>query len=332
MRLAFLGSPSAAVVCLDALAEAGHEIVAVVTQADKRRGRRGELSATAVKTRAVDLGLPVYHSLEPVTEVPLDLGVVVAYGRIIPGEVLRRVKMLNVHFSLLPRWRGAAPVERAIMAGDEVTGVSIMELDEGLDTGPVLATRTIGIGACETVGELTASLAIAGAELIVEVLAGGAGDLPVARAQAGEATYAAKLESGELEIDWSRDCVSIARLVRLERAWTAFRGRRLLIRQAGEQPDSASPEGGRANGTSFDRLSSSGDSGEPATGEGRAEGARPASPALPGSIEVFQDGVTVQTGSGRLKIVQVQGEGRDTMAAVDWARGARIVPGERLGA
>ncbi|MSZ87756.1 MAG: hypothetical protein F2585_00275, partial [Actinobacteria bacterium] len=136
-RLAFMGTPDVAVPVLRALVSAGFEIALVVTRPDRRRGRGGELSPSPVKAAATELGLPVTDDLEAVLDAGVDLAVVVAYGRIIPMRILEQVPMVNLHFSLLPRWRGAAPVERALLAGDAVTGVCLMEVAEGLDTGAI---------------------------------------------------------------------------------------------------------------------------------------------------------------------------------------------------
>ncbi|MFM7068969.1 MAG: methionyl-tRNA formyltransferase, partial [Actinomycetes bacterium] len=142
MRLAFLGSPEAAVPALDALVAAGHDVELVVSMPDRRRGRGGATSATPVKLAAERLGLRVTDQLEEIARAEVELGVVVAYGRIIPSEMLERTPMVNLHFSLLPRWRGAAPVERAILAGDATTGVCVMAVEPGLDTGGVYASAT----------------------------------------------------------------------------------------------------------------------------------------------------------------------------------------------
>ena len=144
---------------LRALCDAGHDVAIVVTGADKRRGRNQAPTASPVKVAARSLGLPVTHHVADAVEVGADLGVVVAFGRIIKPEVLARLAMVNVHFSLLPRWRGAAPVERAILAGDPVTGVCLMEVEEGLDTGGVYRRLEVAIGPHETAAELTSRLA-----------------------------------------------------------------------------------------------------------------------------------------------------------------------------
>ena len=182
-----------------------------------------------MKAAATDLGLAVSHRVADVVEANVELGVVVAFGRLIKPNVLEKVPMINVHFSLLPRWRGAAPVERAILAGDDVTGVGIMQLEEGLDTGPVYVEETVDIRPDETADELRTRLVDVGTRLLVDVLAQ---PLPAPRAQDGEPTYAAKIDPAELEIDWTKDAADIARLVRIGRAWTTFRGKRLQVVRA----------------------------------------------------------------------------------------------------
>lgn len=225
-RLAYLGTPDAAVPPLRALVEAGFEVPIVVSQGDKKRGRGGALVASPVKVAATALGIPVTSRVADVVDAGVDLGVVVAFGRLIKPDVLARVPMLNVHFSLLPRWRGAAPVERAILAGDTETGVGIMQLEEGLDTGPLYVTARVAIGPDETADELRARLVDVGTSLLVDTLSN---PMPEPVPQSGEPTYAAKIEPEELRIDWTKPAEEIHRLVRLGRAWTTFRDDRLRV-------------------------------------------------------------------------------------------------------
>ena len=227
MRLAYLGTPAMAVPPLRALVDAGHDVALVVSRPDKRRGRGGALAPSPVKAAAVELGLPVTAAVDDVLDLGADLGVVVAYGRLIKPHVLAVLPMVNLHFSLLPRWRGAAPVERAVLAGDTVTGVCVMALEEGLDTGPVYARAERPVGDDETADELRAALATTGTRMLVDLLAGG--PLPDPVPQEGEPTYAAKIEPDELRLDWARPAVELHRVVRLGHAWTTFRGRRLRI-------------------------------------------------------------------------------------------------------
>ena len=204
-------------------------MVMVVSQPDRKRGRGGALVPSPVKAAASELGLPVTERVDDLLSVGAELGVVVAYGRLIRPHVLAALPMVNIHFSLLPRWRGAAPVERAILAGDDTTGVCLMALEEGLDTGPVYDRREVGIGEEETAGELRSRLVKLGARMVVDALRDG---LPEPRPQEGEPTYAAKLEPAEHHLDWSRPAVELARVVRLGQAWTTFRGRRLKVLRA----------------------------------------------------------------------------------------------------
>lgn len=257
MRLAFLGTPPAAVPPLRALVEAGHDVAVAVTQPDRRRGRGGDLVASAVKQAAVELGIPVTSRVDDVLDAGVERGIVVAFGKLIKAHVLEQVPMVNLHFSLLPRWRGAAPVERAILAGDHETGVCLMELDEGLDTGPVYECASIVIGPAETAAELRDRLTVLGTELLVRRLRDGLGE---PQPQAGEPTYAAKIERDELELNWTEPGAHLDRVVRLGRAWTTFRGKRLgVVRAAlvGEAPAPGVLEGlvvGTGDGSGLELL------------------------------------------------------------------------------
>ena len=229
MRLVFLGSPAAAVPPLRALVAAGHDVALAVTQPDRRRGRGGAVLPTPVKAAAEELAIPVTERVDDVLDAGAELGVVVAFGRLIKPHVLDALPMINVHFSLLPRWRGAAPVERAILAGDEQTGVCLMGLEEGLDTGPVYRRAVVDIGPHETADELRERLVELGTAQLVEALAEGLGP---AVPQEGTPTYAAKLQADELHLDWSRPAEELERTVRLGRAWTTVRARRLRVLRA----------------------------------------------------------------------------------------------------
>jgi methionyl-tRNA formyltransferase len=287
-RLVYLGTPAIAVPPLQALVTSGREVALVVTGADTRRGRGSATSPSPVKAAALELGLPVAHRVEDVLATGADLGVVVAYGRLIRRPVLERLGFVNLHFSLLPRWRGAAPVERALLAGDRETGVCVMQLEEGLDTGPVFACRRVPIDARITADALRRRLVETGVELLCTTLDVGLRD---ATPQQGEATYAAKLTSADLEVDWEADAATVDRLVRVGGAWTTWRGRRLKLLDA-----------------------------EPV-----AEGETGAMP--PGSLA----GDEVGTGAGRLRLKTVQPEGKAPMPAAGWLRGAHLGPGERVG-
>ena len=244
MRIVFMGTPAFAVPTLAALHEAGHEIAAAYTQPPRRAGRGKQLQPSAVQIEAEIRHIPVYSpaslkdlaaqaefaALEP------DVAVVAAYGLILPQAVLDvpRHGCLNVHASLLPRWRGAAPIQRAIMAGDAVTGVTIMQMEAGLDTGPMLATARTPIED-KTAGELTAELAEIGAQL----MAGALIDLPMLHPvpqNDGDATYAPKIDKAEARIDWSLDAEAIARQVRglapFPGAWFVLDGERFKVLKA----------------------------------------------------------------------------------------------------
>ena len=292
MRLAFFGTPADAVPALEALHAAGHEVAFVVTQPDRRRGRGSEPSPSPVRAAAETLGLRVLtpeRSREVVDDVAAsgaELGVVVAFGQLLPQALLDALPLgyINVHFSLLPRWRGAAPVERAMLAGDTETGVCIMELEAGLDTGPVYARATTPIGAQETAGELRARLVALGTELLVATVP----TVPTATPapQVGEPTYADKLTVEEFALDWSQPAADLARVVRAGNprpgAWTTDHGHRLKIWRV------------RALSECIDA--------EPGTVFGHTR---------------------VAAGEGALELVEVQPEGRRTMAANAWLAGRR---------
>ncbi|HEX5377467.1 MAG TPA: methionyl-tRNA formyltransferase [Phenylobacterium sp.] len=225
MRLAFLGTPDFAATCLAALVEAGHEVAAVYSQPPAPRGRGQALKPSAAHAYAETRGLPVRTpvsmrdpaEIEAFRALALDAAVVVAFGQILPREVLEapRLGAFNLHASLLPRWRGAAPIQRAIMAGDKVTGVQVMRMTEGLDEGPVLASETLRIDALETAGTLHDRLAAAGADLLVRTMAA------VERGEATEtpqsdegATYAKKIRPKEARLAWTRPAVELDRKIR----------------------------------------------------------------------------------------------------------------------
>lgn len=229
MRLVYLGTPAMAVPPLEALVAAGNDVSLVVTGADKRRGRGSGTSPSPVRAAAQRLGIPVSHDVDGVLAEGADLGVVVAFGRIIKPHVLALLPMVNLHFSLLPRWRGAAPVERALLAGDEMTGVCLMAVEEGLDTGGVYAVEHVPIGANATADGLRETLVEVGSRLLVDTLERGLG---VPEPQVGTPTYAAKIDPAELRIDWHAPVEDVDRLIRLGGAWTTFRGARFKIHAA----------------------------------------------------------------------------------------------------
>jgi methionyl-tRNA formyltransferase len=283
-RLVYLGTPALAVPPFEALVSAGYEVLLVVTRADRRRGRGGRMSPTPVKEAAHRLGIPVSHDVDDMLTVDAELGVVVAFGQIIRPHVLAEVAMVNLHFSLLPRWRGAAPVERALLAGDTETGVCVMQVEEGVDTGPVYACHVVPIREGATLTTLREDLVVAGTDLLLRTLADGLHD---PRPQTGEATYADRIQPAELRLDWSRPAAELERIVRLGEAWTTFRDKRLKIL--------------------------------------RVEPVHAHSPA--GTL----DDDVVGTGTGGLRLDEVQPEGRTAMTASAWRNGVRPAPGERLG-
>jgi methionyl-tRNA formyltransferase len=310
LRIAFAGTPEFALPALTALAAAPHALVGVLTQPDRPAGRGRALRASPVKQLAQQLGLPVAQPLrlrtdeerEPLRAWAPDLLVVVAYGLILPPAVLAlpRLGCLNIHASLLPRWRGAAPIQRAVLAGDRESGVSIMQLDEGLDTGPILAQHTVPIGADMSSSELHDVLAQAGAPLLLEVIAALAAGHAQARAQPAEGvTHAAKLKSSDALIDWQHPAAAIARQVRGCNAWpiarTSLHGEPLLIWRARDL----------------------------------APGSRET--AAPGTVLGLMEGqLLIACGEGVLAVGELQRAGRRSLGATDFAHGQSLA-GLRLG-
>ncbi|MFV1991918.1 MAG: methionyl-tRNA formyltransferase [Acidimicrobiales bacterium] len=228
-RLVFLGTPDVAVPPLRVLNAAGYDIVTVLTRIDKRRGRGGHASPSPVKAAALELGLPVVHTVEDLAEFDADLGVVVAYGRLIPEYLLERVPMVNLHFSLLPRWRGAAPVERAILEGDTETGVCVMGVEVALDTGPVYACERLPIGRLSTASSLRSELSGIGATLLVDTFKAGLVD---PTPQTGDPTYAHKLKTDDFVLHWDTPSVQLLRVIRVGGARTIFRDKVFKIHEA----------------------------------------------------------------------------------------------------
>lgn len=253
---------------------------------------------------ALDLGLDVSHDPYDLVDLDIDLGVVVAYGRLLRRDLLEQVALLNVHFSLLPRWRGAAPVERAILAGDPGTGVCIMRITEGLDEGPVYRCLETAIDDNESAAALTARLALLGAELLVEVLSA---PLPEPVPQEGEVTTALKIDRSENELDFSLPAVELHRRVRIGRAWSLFRGERFGI----EESRVVDPDDPLAGGTVEEHR--------------------------PGRLHLMPNGdggrsVLVAAGNGTfLRLITVKPAGRRSMAAIEWWNGAHPTEDESLG-
>ena len=244
-RVVYMGTPAMAVPPLVALHEAGFEIALVVSGPDRRRGRGKDLSPTPVKARALELGLTVTDQVDDILGVDADLAVVVAFGELIKPHLLSELAMVNLHFSLLPRWRGAAPVERAILAGDAVTGVDVMQLAEGLDTGDIYSEVEVPIGETETADELRERLVVAGSKLLVDTLQAGLG---AGKPQDGEPVYAKKIFTDDLALDWTRPAVELLRIIRIGNAWTTFRGKRFKIWQAALDTDGGLLAPGKIDG------------------------------------------------------------------------------------
>ena len=301
LRIAFAGTPEFALPALAALANARHEIIGVWTQPDRPAGRGRKLAASPVKRRALALQLPVHQpetlkSVEAQAQIKAaapEVMVVAAYGLLLPSAVLAIPKYgcINIHASLLPRWRGAAPIQRAMLAGDYETGVSIMCMQAGLDTGPVYLKRATPITADDTGGSVHDRLAQLGAQLLLEVLP----LLPALKSvpqDDTQATYAAKLTHEEARLDWTRPAAELARRVRAYNPWpvahTRWQGEPLRIWRAQAIPSAASGKPGTIHATS-------------------------------------RDGIEVATGEGVLRILELQAAGGRRMLAVDFAHARALV-------
>jgi methionyl-tRNA formyltransferase len=313
VRLVVAGTPEVAVPTLDALAASSHDVAAVVTRPDAPSGRGRRLVRSPVATWADERGVRVLQPRRPaepefvadLAELAPDCCPVVAYGALVPRKALDIPPhgWVNLHFSLLPAWRGAAPVQRALMAGDDVTGATTFRLEEGLDTGPVFGILTETVRPRDTAGDLLGRLAVAGAGLMVATLDGiETGTLHAVPQPAEGVSLAPKVTVEEAEVDWSLPAVAVDRRVRgvtpAPGAWTAWRGERLGL---GPVTPVTTPDDG---------------SGLPA----------------PGELRVTKRAVTVGTATGAVALGEVRPAGKRAMAATDWARGARPQPGERLGA
>lgn len=304
MRVAFAGTPPFAAVALEALAASGHEIVIVLTQPDRPAGRGMRLTPSAVAQAAERLGFPVakYASLRDapaqaaLRDVGPDVMVVVAYGLLLPPEVLQIPKRgcINIHASLLPRWRGAAPIQRAILAGDTRTGVSIMQMDAGLDTGPVLLEESIDIAADDTTGSLTQSLAKIGANAVVTAL-NRLGDLRPMPQEGSRALHAPKVAKSEAAIDWTEPSEAVGRRIR---AFNPAPGAESRLGDELVKIWEASP------------FEASGQPGEIVICDGRR--------------------VVVACGRGALELRRVQRSGGKPVTAVELARGSRLAKGSRF--
>ncbi|MFJ9812489.1 methionyl-tRNA formyltransferase [Streptomyces sp. NPDC101158] len=309
MKLVFAGTPEVAVPALDALLASGrHEVAAVVTRPDAPAGRGRRLVASPVAQRAEEAGIEVLKPEKPrdeaflarLREIAPDCCPVVAYGALLPRVALDIPAhgWVNLHFSLLPAWRGAAPVQHAVMAGDEVTGASTFQIEEGLDSGPVYGVVTEDVRPTDTSGDLLTRLAFAGAGLLAATMDGiEDGALKAVPQPADGITLAPKIQVEDAHVDFAAPALRVDRVVRgctpAPGAWTLFRGERLKLIQVALLPDRTD--------------------------------------LAPGELAAAKNNVHVGTGSHAVELLWVQPQGKKPMKAADWARGVRIAPGERVG-
>jgi methionyl-tRNA formyltransferase len=354
LRIAFAGTPDFSVAPLEALLGAGYDVVGVLTQPDRPKGRGRQLASSPVKAAALARGITVSQPLTLKDEVGRaelaawrpDVLIVVAYGLILPPAALTipRLGCLNIHASLLPRWRGAAPIQRAILAGDARSGVTIMLMDAGLDTGPMLLKKEVLIGADETGGSLHDRLATLGGAALLEALEGhAAGTLRPTAQPAEGVTYAAKIDKAEALIDWTRDALEIERQVRAFNPWpvaeTRLEGEQLRVFEARAEGDAAfagepagkpSAEGPVARDAEriAERVY------DHRLGGGRIVHVPPSSEPIAENagtiVSVRDDALVVQCGRGRLALHKIQRPGRRVVPAADFARGIKLT-GHRLG-
>ncbi|MER7517451.1 methionyl-tRNA formyltransferase [Streptomyces sp. NPDC126499] len=310
MKLVFAGTPEVAVPALDALLASGrHEVAAVVTRPDAPAGRGRRLVASPVAARAEEAGIEVLKPERPrdeaflarLREIAPDCCPVVAYGALLPRVALDIPVhgWVNLHFSLLPAWRGAAPVQHALMAGDQVTGASTFQIEEGLDSGPVYGVVTEEVRPTDTSGDLLTRLAFAGAGLLAATMDGiEDGTLKAVPQPAEGITLAPKIQVEDAHVDFTAPALRVDRVVRgctpAPGAWTLFRGERLKLIQVALLPDRTD--------------------------------------LAPGELAAGKNNVYVGTGSHAVELLWVQPQGKKPMKAADWARGVRIAPGERVGA
>jgi methionyl-tRNA formyltransferase len=307
VRIVFGGTPDVAIPSLDALADSRHELLAVVTRPDAPSGRGKKLTASPVAQRAADLGLEVLKPQRPrdeefvsrLTEIAPECCPVVAYGALLPQRVLDipRHGWVNLHFSLLPAWRGAAPVQHALWAGDEVTGATTFRIVPALDAGPTFGVMTEAVRPRDTAGDLLHRLADGGAELLVRTLDGIEDGTVEAREQPGEGvSLAPKITVDGARVDWHQPAAAVDRRIRActpaPGAWSTTAGQRIKLGPVLVDPD----------------------------GE----------PLKPGELAVAKDAVHVGTGTVPVRLGDVQPVGKKRMPAADWARGVRLDSGERL--
>ena len=309
MRIVFGGTPDVAIPSLDALADSRHELVAVVTRPDAPSGRGKKLTASPVAQRAAEVGIEVLKPQRPrdedfvtrLTELAPDCCPVVAYGALLPQRVLDipRHGWVNLHFSLLPAWRGAAPVQHAILAGDQTTGATTFRIVFELDAGPIFATVTEPIRPGDTAGDLLHRLSLSGARLLVDTLDGIENGTLTATPQPetdAQVSYASKINVEDARIDWTQPADVLDRLIRAcapaPGAWTTFRAERFKINSA----------------LISDAV------------------------LAPGALQISKRAVRVGTATQALELHEIQAQGKKPMAAADWARGVTFEPESRLGA
>ena len=310
MKIVFMGTPDYAATALEAIITAGYEVTGVVCQPDKPKGRSGALAACPVKECALKYGLPVFQperikraeAVEELKKFPADVFVVAAFGQILSEEILTMPKYgcINIHASLLPKYRGAAPIQWCIVDGEQETGVTIMQMDAGIDTGDILFTRTVPITKEETGGSLFDKLSRAGAELIVEALPKiEAGDFTPQKQDEAQSNYARMLKKEDGEISWRSTAEEIERLVRGMNPWpsayTFYNGKQLKIWKAEALAESTND-------------------------------------LQPGTISgIGKVGFDIVCGNGILRVLEAQMEGKKRMSAVDFLNGRMLAVGDRLG-
>jgi methionyl-tRNA formyltransferase len=296
MRVLFAGTPAVAVPSLDALVNAGFDVVAVLTRPDAPIGRKRVLTPSPVAARAAELGIDIIRATRVDGDVTAqiaaagpDVAAIVAYGGLIPRAALDvpRCGWINLHFSLLPAWRGAAPVQRSVIAGDDVTGAVTFLLEEGLDTGPVFGTLTEGVGQEDTAGALLERLSHSGAVLLAQTLSAVEAGQAAPQPQAGDVSLAPKLTLEDGRLDWNQPALAISRRARgvtpEPGAWTTLHGQRVKLEPVRLRPDN---------------------------------------PGLaPGAVSLDGKSVLVGTGSHAVELTKIQPAGKKMMAAADWARG-----------
>ncbi|PWW06213.1 methionyl-tRNA formyltransferase [Paenibacillus cellulosilyticus] len=313
MKIVFMGTPSFAVSSLERVLEGGHEVVAVFTQPDRPKGRKRELTPPPVKAAAINHGIPVHQpermrseeAIKLVESLKPDLIVTAAYGQILPRAVLEvpRLGCINVHGSLLPKYRGGAPIQRSIINGERVTGVTIMYMAEGLDTGDMISRIEVPIEDTDTSGTLFEKLSIAGADLLARTLPQiEAGNVTAVPQVHEEATYAPNLTREDERIDWSRSARQLFDQVRglspMAGAFTLWNGEPFKVWRCVVERAESAENGAQAPGT---------------------------------VLSADAEGIVVQTGTGTLRLLDIQPAGKRTMPAAEWLKGARLERGQQFG-